>query len=75
MSASIWGVAGAAIAGLLALIIEWIKTSAAQKTGGQLALAQVATATANAQVAIAQAEASAPTTRLAVIDQLKQGTF
>jgi hypothetical protein len=72
---TVWAAFGTALAGLLMLVVAWIKAGQQQSTGAALEAGRVAQATANTQAAIAQAEAAAPTTQLALVDRLKQGTF
>ena len=70
-----WALLGTAVAGLLLVVVEWIKLGQAQSAGGKLEAAKVTAVTANAEVAIAQAEVDAPSTREAVVDRLNKGTF
>ncbi len=64
-----------ALAPILGLIASWLKANADQATGAQLQAGATAATVAQTETAIAQAEAAAPTTRQAVVDRLKQGTF
>lgn len=64
-----------ALAPVAALIGIGIWGQRQKATGGQLEAARVTQATAAAETAIAAAEVAAPSTRLAVIDQLNQGGF
>ena len=75
MTASLWAICAAALAGLLATVVEWIRLGQAQSTGAKLQAASTDAATGAAQAAIAQAEVAAPSTRAAVVDQLKNGSF
>ena len=70
-----WALLGTALSGLLLVLVEWIKLGQAQATGGKLEAAKTVAVTAAAETAIAQAEVDAPTTREAVVDRLKKGTF
>lgn len=72
---NLWAIFGTALSGLLLVTVEWLKQGQAQTTGGKLEAAKVATVTAAAQAAIAQAVVAAPTTQIAVVDRLKNGTF
>lgn len=75
MTSSLWAICASAVAGLLAMVVEWIKLGQAQSTGAKLQAASVNAVTATAEAAIAQAEVDAPATRAAVVDQLNKGTF
>lgn len=72
---NVWAVLGAALAPLLLMVVEWMKTGEAKHDGAAIEAGKTSAATAAAQTAIAQAEAAAPDTKAAVIDRLKKGTF
>ena len=74
MTAALWGAVGTALALLLNALVGWLQQVQAKQAGAAIAGAAVSTATAKVQTAIATAEAAAPP-RLAVVDQLKKGTF
>ncbi len=60
---------------MLVLIAAWLKANADQSTGERLQAGASAEQTARTETAIAQAEATAPTTKAALVDRIKAGTF
>jgi hypothetical protein len=70
-----WAIFGTVAAGLLFSVVSWLKTNQATRQGGELEAGKVSAAAATTEAKIAEAVVQAPTDRLAVIDQLKAGTF
>lgn len=72
---AVYAIAAAVFAQLLLGVVQWIQLGDAKAAGEAVVTAQADAAAVTTTTAIAQAEADAPTTRLALVDRLKAGTF
>ncbi len=70
-----WALFGLAVSGLVLFVANWVRLGQAQAAGAKIQAGAAAAVTARTETAIAKAEAAAPTTKAALVDRIKAGTF